>query len=163
MMRKIKQDNLLQPHREKMPDKFLDREDLERIPDRPVEIARPSQLKPDYTTNLRGRHDETVSPPKTFGENAPQLGNAGRHKVFDKTLIETSLLRRDNLQVAYVAAFRGLFGHELADRIVMASTSDRAPRHEVKSIVHTVIESGLLAGTTRSESQEGPLKQDTLA
>jgi hypothetical protein len=163
MMRKIKQDNLLQPHREKMPDKFLDREDLERKPDVPMPLERPSHVQATVTTNLRGRFDETISPPKTFGENAPQMGNQGRHQVFSKTLIETSLLKRDNLQVAYVAAFRGLFGHELADRIVMASESDRKPKHEIKSIVHTVIESGLLKGTSRSDMQEDPLKQDTIA
>lgn len=100
MMRKIKQDNLLQPHREKMPDKFLDADDLERKPDVPAPITRPSHVQPTLTNSLRGRFDETVSPPKTFGENAPQLGNAGRHQVFSKTLIETSLLKRDNLQVA---------------------------------------------------------------
>lgn len=45
----------------------------------------------------------------------------------------------------------------------MASASDRKPKHEIKSIVHTVIESGLLKGTSRSDLQEDPLKQDTLA
>lgn len=100
MMRKIKQDNLLMTHREKMPDQYLDREDLERKPDVPAPLVRPSNVQPTLTTNLRGLRDETVSPPKTFGENAPQMGNQGRHQVFDKTLIETSLLKRDNLQVA---------------------------------------------------------------
>lgn len=100
MMRKIKQDNLLQPHREKMPENYLDRDDLERKPDLPVPIVRPSNVQPTLTNNLRGRFDETLEVPKTFGENAPQMGNLGRHQVFDKTLIETSLLKRDNLQVA---------------------------------------------------------------
>jgi hypothetical protein len=100
MMRKIKQDNLLQPHREKMPEKYLDKDDLERVPDVPIPIARPSNVQPTLTNNLRGRHDETLSVPKTFGDNAPQMGNQGRHQVFAKTIIETSLLKRDNLQVA---------------------------------------------------------------
>lgn len=91
-MQRVKRQNLMMPHREKFEDASLDID----VPDLPSPEQRPSGAF--ATQNLRGRHDETISPP--VKQNLPQLGPTQSSKVIGQSLVEKALATRDSLQTA---------------------------------------------------------------
>ena len=91
-LQRVKRENLMMPHREKFEDPSLDID----VPDLPSPEIRPSG--PFATQNLRGRHDETISP--AVKQNLPQLGPTQSSKVIGQSLVEKALATRDTLQTA---------------------------------------------------------------